>query len=61
MKQEVLDKFREGLLDAHKTPLGREMMESFKITSFEAVPDNYAQMLADIMKIYPPPAAVAPR
>jgi ABC-type phosphate/phosphonate transport system substrate-binding protein len=52
----ILTKFRDGLCAANETERGREMMGMFKITSFEPVPEDYAQMLSDIMKIYPPPA-----
>ena len=58
ISKDKLSKFTTGLLKADKTDLGQEMMKGFKISSFQAVPDNYAQMLSDIMKIYPPPATV---
>lgn len=59
--QDKLSRFRAGLMTADKTDLGREMMKGFRITSFEAVPENYAQMLSDILKVYPAPAVVAPK
>jgi len=57
LKDDVLNKFRTGLLEANKSDLARELFESFKITSFETVPASYAQMLSEIIKIYPAPAA----
>jgi len=56
--EKILTKFRAGLIAANKTERGREQMRMFNITSFEPVPDDYNQMLADIMKIYPPPTTV---
>lgn len=59
LPESTLNTFRKGLAGAHKTEQGRESMSMFKITSFEPVPADYDQMLADIIKIYPPPAGAA--
>ena len=33
-------------------------MSLFKITSFEDIPEDYPETLANIARVYPPPAAV---
>lgn len=48
-------KFRDGLVKAHEDPEGREMMTMWHIRAFEAVPKDYIQGLADILKQYPAP------
>jgi ABC-type phosphate/phosphonate transport system substrate-binding protein len=47
--------FRDGLLKADTNAEGRELMKSWNIQAFEAVPKDYAQKLAEILKAYPPP------
>lgn len=61
LREDVLAKFRNGLINAASTDLGKEMMQGFQITAFEPVPANYSQALADILKIYPAPSLNAPR
>jgi ABC-type phosphate/phosphonate transport system substrate-binding protein len=53
----TLGKVRDGLLKAHKTPMGGEMMKMWKITSFEPVPSNFSKSLADSIRAYPAPEA----
>jgi ABC-type phosphate/phosphonate transport system substrate-binding protein len=55
MDAATLAKLRDGLLRAHKTPLGDELMKTWKITSFEPVPANFQQALDKSYKAYPPP------
>jgi len=55
LDQATLSRFREGLLKADKTALGRQLMTLWSLTSFEKVPAYYEQMLTDISKAYPPP------
>jgi ABC-type phosphate/phosphonate transport system substrate-binding protein len=50
----TLERFRAGLLGAHQTSLGRQMLTLWKLTGFEAVPAGYEQNLASIAKAYPP-------
>lgn len=52
----MLGKFRESLLSAHKSAVGRHLLTMWKLTSFEEVPRDYDKMLASIAKSYPPPA-----
>jgi ABC-type phosphate/phosphonate transport system substrate-binding protein len=55
----ALTKFRDGLVNAHKSELGREIMKMWKVAAFETVPPDYAQGLADVLRAYPPPDAPA--
>jgi ABC-type phosphate/phosphonate transport system substrate-binding protein len=55
LPEDVLNRFREGMINADKTPTGRQLMTLWKLTAFEAVPDDYEQTLAAIIKAYPPP------
>jgi ABC-type phosphate/phosphonate transport system substrate-binding protein len=59
LDEATLGRFKKGLLDATGSPRARELMSLFKITSFEDIPDDYAQTLADIVRAYPPPHATA--
>jgi ABC-type phosphate/phosphonate transport system substrate-binding protein len=51
----LLHRFREGILAAHDSERGRDMLRTCRITSFAEVPANFDQMLADIARTYPPP------
>jgi ABC-type phosphate/phosphonate transport system substrate-binding protein len=55
---DVVRRFRDGMANAHTTPLGRQMMSLWSLTGFEAVPGDYPQRLTDVMKRYP--ASVIP-
>ncbi len=56
----TLTKLREGLVNAHKLELGREILtKMWKVAAFEAVPENYASALAECLKAYPAPDAGA--
>ncbi len=52
----TLTKFREGLVGASSSILGRQMLTLWKLTAFEAVPDDYEATLVEIIKNYPPPS-----
>jgi len=56
LDQADLDRFRDGMIAAKSNRQGKELMTLCRITSFEAVPDDYEQMLRDIARAYPPPA-----
>jgi ABC-type phosphate/phosphonate transport system substrate-binding protein len=51
----TLQRFRDGMLNANKGALGRQFMALWKLTAFEAVPEDYEQTLKHILRIYPPP------
>ncbi len=53
----TLAKFRDGLMNASHNILGRQMLTLWKLTSFEAIPDDYEATLSEIVKAYPPPVA----
>lgn len=55
LEQAKLDIFRKGLLDAAKNEQSRELMRLMRITSFDPVPEDFAQNLADILRVYPAP------
>jgi ABC-type phosphate/phosphonate transport system substrate-binding protein len=55
----TLQRFRDGMVNAQKTALGRQLLTLWKLTGFEAVPDDYEETLAAIAKAYPPPAVKA--
>jgi ABC-type phosphate/phosphonate transport system substrate-binding protein len=52
----TLEKFRSGMINANKTILGRELLTLWHLSGFEPVPPDYEQTLAEIVKVYPPPA-----
>jgi ABC-type phosphate/phosphonate transport system substrate-binding protein len=49
-----LRRFREGLLQADKTALGRQLLTLWSLTGFENVPGDFDKTLKDIAKSYPP-------
>ncbi len=51
----TIQRFREGLLGVGGTAIGRQLLTLWQITAFEAVPDDYRQTVAEIVKAYPPP------
>jgi ABC-type phosphate/phosphonate transport system substrate-binding protein len=55
LSEKELTKFRDGLLNCHKTILGRQLLTLWKLTGFETIPDDYEENLTDIIKAYPAP------
>ncbi len=55
LDESTLKPFREGLEGAGKTEKGRTMMTLFHLTAFENASDDFAKVLADTLKEYPPP------
>jgi ABC-type phosphate/phosphonate transport system substrate-binding protein len=55
---DTLHRFRDGMIRANQSPRGRDLMSIFKMTAFESVPDNYGQMIAEILRHYPAPEPV---
>jgi ABC-type phosphate/phosphonate transport system substrate-binding protein len=51
----TLAKVRRCLQNSHTTPLGAELMKLWRITSFDPVPADYDQAVADCIKSYPCP------
>ncbi|MGH9676151.1 MAG: phosphate/phosphite/phosphonate ABC transporter substrate-binding protein [Candidatus Acidiferrum sp.] len=52
-----LERFRLGMIAARTNPKGQKLLDLCRITRFEIVPADYEQMLADIVKAYPPVVA----
>jgi ABC-type phosphate/phosphonate transport system substrate-binding protein len=59
IEEATLTRVRDGLINANRLALGREMMKMWKIHAFEPVPQDYAQSLAEILKAYPVPEPTA--
>jgi ABC-type phosphate/phosphonate transport system substrate-binding protein len=55
----TLEKFRKGMISANQNPRGRDLMSMWKLSGFEAVPANYEEMCANIMRAYPAPVPAA--
>jgi ABC-type phosphate/phosphonate transport system substrate-binding protein len=51
-----LKEFRDGMIASKNSRRGKELLAMCRVTGFEAVPADYEQALADIVKAYPPPA-----
>ncbi|MBY0232750.1 MAG: PhnD/SsuA/transferrin family substrate-binding protein [Gemmataceae bacterium] len=50
----MLDKFKEGMLEAHKVEKGKAMLGIMRITHFAAVPDDYDKQVEAAAKAYSP-------
>ncbi len=51
-----IDKIRNGLLDCHKTPVGRTFMHMWHLECFQTVTPSYFSLLEESAKHYPPPS-----
>jgi ABC-type phosphate/phosphonate transport system substrate-binding protein len=51
----TLQKFRNGMTNANKNIMGRQMLMLWKLTAFEAIPEDYDMICRKIVKDYPPP------
>jgi len=56
LSQQQLEQFRDGMLAANRTSLGRQLMTLWKLTGFAPVPADYDETLTNILKAYPRPA-----
>ena len=57
---ETLNRFRNGMTNANRNERGRDLMNLWKITSFETVPADFGETVANIVKAYPAPVTVTP-
>lgn len=57
MPKSLVSRFRTGMKVAHKTRRGREMLQMYRISRFEDVPDDFEESLTTIARAYPAPAA----
>jgi len=53
LTDEQLAHFRNGMLSANQSALGRQLMTLWKLTAFIDVPHDYEETLKGILKIYP--------
>ena len=53
LTEKTLNKLRDGMLRANKSEKGKEVMDTFRISSFATVPADYQQSLTSILKAYP--------
>jgi ABC-type phosphate/phosphonate transport system substrate-binding protein len=53
----MLKRFGAGLLGASNKEKGRMTLTLFKLTGFDAPPEDFAKVLAESRKAYPPPQA----
>jgi ABC-type phosphate/phosphonate transport system substrate-binding protein len=60
LDSETLQRFRRGLLDAGRKERGQTILTLFRLTGFEAIPQDFEKVLADTRQTYPPPSAEAP-
>jgi phosphonate transport system substrate-binding protein len=56
---DMVKKFQEGMTTAHTRILGRQMLTLWRLSNFGQVPDEYAELLNDILKIHPQPMTPA--
>jgi ABC-type phosphate/phosphonate transport system substrate-binding protein len=55
LAESLLERFRQGMINARSNRHGRQLLELCRITAFEPVPTDYEELLASIIKAYPPP------
>ncbi|GIW81737.1 MAG: hypothetical protein KatS3mg105_3544 [Gemmatales bacterium] len=60
LNDELLAKFRQGMLKARDHVLGKRMLMLWNLTGFEDIPTDYQATLTNIARIYPAPASLAP-
>jgi ABC-type phosphate/phosphonate transport system substrate-binding protein len=54
LDEATLNRFRDGMINANKNPLGKQLLTLWKLTGFEPIPADYEQTLAATAKAYPP-------
>jgi ABC-type phosphate/phosphonate transport system substrate-binding protein len=55
LDEATLRRFREGLLGASNKEKGKMMLTLFRLSGFDAPPEDFAKVLAETRKAYPPP------
>jgi ABC-type phosphate/phosphonate transport system substrate-binding protein len=55
----TLNRFKAGLLGAARKETGQTLLTLFRLTGFEAVPDDFDRVLDETRKAYPPTAGAA--
>jgi ABC-type phosphate/phosphonate transport system substrate-binding protein len=59
LDQATLQRFKAGLLDAAKKEKGEMLLTLFRLTGFGSVPSDFAKVLAETRKAYPPTPSTA--
>jgi ABC-type phosphate/phosphonate transport system substrate-binding protein len=60
LPEDTLKTFRDGVLGASKKEKGQTVLTLFRLTGFETAPDDFAKVLANTRKTYPPAVTKAP-
>jgi ABC-type phosphate/phosphonate transport system substrate-binding protein len=60
VSEDLIQRFRSGMIAAQKTPRGKQLLSLCRITRFEEPPADYEAALTSIAKAYPP-AAPSPK
>lgn len=55
----MVKQFCQGMTTADTRLLGRQMLTLWRLTNFGNIPDDYRQMLDDILKVHPAPTTPA--
>jgi ABC-type phosphate/phosphonate transport system substrate-binding protein len=55
LDEATLRRFREGMMNANKNTLGKQMMTMWRLTAFEVIPSDFEATVAAIVKAYPAP------
>jgi ABC-type phosphate/phosphonate transport system substrate-binding protein len=55
LDEKTLTQFRTGMLRAHETSIGRQLLAMCRLTGFEKVPDDYQKLVNEIVKLYRAP------
>lgn len=53
------ERFQQGLLTANQKEKGQALLTLFRLSGFSVAPSDFAQVLAQTLKNYPPPKAAA--
>ena len=56
LTEDELKRFKNGMMNANKSIMGKQLLTLWKITGFEPVPAEFPETLENIIKAYPPPA-----
>jgi ABC-type phosphate/phosphonate transport system substrate-binding protein len=55
LNPKLLERFTAGMLNAHKSEKGRELLKVMRITGFQPIPDDFDKQLEAAAKAYPAP------
>ncbi len=52
---ETIKSFQDGMAQVHRHVLGRQVLTFWRLSRFEPVSDEYAKLLAGVLKVHPEP------